>query len=646
MTTHNPASFAAFIISRLLKPLPGTTGGQAVSETEQAMDGDDWWWADDNAKVLELLALPEVWSAYPEAVAEVIGFIESMCDGPLIFRRVAAPRLEIEENRGGHGRFLHSLMNISCDLTKGEVSLGMRFHDGRTARNATFGGNYVRFRYREREITVDAEEGIHSYAIEPFDGGVRLVWRSRISFPGGTFNRKVHAGELTYRCTILSRSMFVDFEAELDIAPDVGISDVVLTFGCDKLSHNENHIRYEVLSAVSGSDATVVSKADGTDGLTVPMAGARYWSAYQTSHMAGFAAAIHSLPEDPSRVIALNAAAADDGLIWAVSEHRFDGRASGRLTARERKIITSGGFYADAVLYADVLARQLGLGERQGMAVDLSISYDYGAEINAIARCLRVLASDAAPQIADAPALRKRLEAGFLALNAAYDRYFVQPAHHDLSAVFSRSLAYVAFAHAELAGGEANAARRQSLREICDLIMGFEKINTGLDGAMQSGFVMGTDIDGLPYVDCHAACLLALVRGTDILGGDDWLGAIDRGLSAFCLDTQVVWDRKVDVVCVEFQDPAGVRHRTETFWNFKAGLCLQLFHALKSTQAPALRDIWTKHARRMETFEGILRNQIGQSVRTHEDGVEILTSMLSAETNSETQPWVALGLAG
>ena len=33
----------------------------AVTETEQLVDGDDWLWTDDNAKVLEFLSRPEIW---------------------------------------------------------------------------------------------------------------------------------------------------------------------------------------------------------------------------------------------------------------------------------------------------------------------------------------------------------------------------------------------------------------------------------------------------------------------------------------------------------------------------------------------------------------------------------------------------------
>ena len=32
-----------------------------MAETEEAVDGDRWFWADDNAKVLEFLALPALW---------------------------------------------------------------------------------------------------------------------------------------------------------------------------------------------------------------------------------------------------------------------------------------------------------------------------------------------------------------------------------------------------------------------------------------------------------------------------------------------------------------------------------------------------------------------------------------------------------
>lgn len=644
--------YADFIVSRLLKNLPSFPhANRAVAETALPIEGDDWYWADDNAKVLELLSLPSVWRAHPESVTEVVRFVCAMCDGPLIFRRIAAPRFSIEQNEGGQGRFLHSLMNVSCDLDRGEVALGMRFHDGRTAKNVTFGGNYVRFRHGLITHTIDAEDGIFRTAIEPFDDGVRLTWTSRIEYKKGLFSKlRTHVGDLTYTCTIVAQSMFVTLQAEFDINPGVELSDVVLTFGCDRLSHNDNNIRYETVSAESDGGSVRQSATQGGK-IDMPLKGATYWSIAQTSHMSGFASAIHSLPVEPARVVALKGQCnVMSWLHWVVAEHEFPGPRSGRITAAERKILTAGGFYGDTSLYAETMTRQCRLSDTGAPPTDFSVSYDYGAEINAMARCLRTLDAPDPPIAGDeAAVLRQELTSKLDILIAAYDSYFVKPARDDTSAVFSRSLAFVALAHIELLKAGHDGGRAAALRELCALIARFERPNTGVDGKPQSGFVMGSTVDALPYVDCHAPCLLALVRASTVLETDEWLEAIDRGLAAFCLDTQKFFflgDQKIDVVCVDFQDSRGHRHRLETFWNFKSGLCLQLFGALRASPHAGVQAVWEKNRLRIELLEIFMRARIDRSLRRHDDGVEILTSVLSAETNSETQPWVALGLVG
>jgi hypothetical protein len=651
MIPADPAPYARYMIACMLKRLPGFVGAQqAVSETEIPIEGDDWFWTDDNAKALEFLALPQVWRHYPEAVTQMVDFVCAMCEGPLIFRRISAPRLEVQEVSGGVGRFIHSFMNISCDLAKGVVTLGMRFHDGRTSRNAIFTGNYVRFAHGGRVHTVDAEAGIYDYAIETDAEGARLTWKSRIEIGKGLFGGRRHIGDLTYVCTIRACSMFVDFEAQLDLAPGVEVHDVTLSFGVDQLSHNDNGIRYEVVSAAQAEGPAVRHVAGVQPHFGLTLNRARYWSVYQTSHMAGFAAAIHSLPLGEANIAALSGRVSRKRLHWVTSEHLFPGPQRGSLRSGERKIITAGGLYADTELYASVFARRAALEDASQPPIDLSISYDYGAEINALARCLTALRGADSPIDAAQTARLTGIVSETLAkLLAAYDAHFTRPARTDPSAVFSRSLAYVAYARAAMLGSGGDPADAAALQELCELIAAFERVNPGLDGAPQSGFVMGTEVDALPFVDCHAACLLALVRGMTALGTETWMDAVDRGLNAFCLDTQRFFhlgERKIDVVCVDFQLRDGSRHRTETFWNFKAAICLQLFNALRASRIPALQAIWEKHRPRLELFEGLMRARITESFRHREEGVEILTSMLSMETNSETQPWVALALVG
>jgi hypothetical protein len=45
-------------------------------------------------------------------------------------------------------------------------------------------------------------------------------------------------------------------------------------------------------------------------------------------------------------------------------------------------------------------------------------------------------------------------------------------------------------------------------------------------------------------------------------------------------------------------------------------------------------------------FEMVMHRQIERSINERGDAIEIRTSIDAAETNSETQPWVMLGLLG
>jgi hypothetical protein len=162
---------------------------------------------------------------------------------------------------------------------------------------------------------------------------------------------------------------------------------------------------------------------------------------------------------------------------------------------------------------------------------------------------------------------------------------------------------------------------------------------------------MGVEHDALPYFDCHATCLLALVRGAEALASAEWLDAIDRGLTAFCLDSQRfefvgLGEHIIDVVAVDYLAPDGARHRLEGFWTYKAGLFLQLLSVLRASVSPHLQPLWAKHRGRLEILEAVARFRLERSLRRRDDGIEILTSMLSSETNSETQPWAALGMLG
>ena len=298
----------------------------------------------------------------------------------------------------------------------------------------------------------------------------------------------------------------------------------------------------------------------------------------------------HTLPRDPATLHALSVVCEKPGeLHWLVSQHLFPGPQAGRMVAAERKIITAGGFYDLPALYADTLARHARAADAGAPPIDLSISYDYGAELNAFARCYRVMASPAAP-FADV-ALLHDLRASVEHWNQVYQDRFIAASRTNRSAIFSRSLAFAAFAYADMFQATALPAYGECLREACTLILGFERENAGVDGTTQSGFVMGHENDAMPYVDCHSACLLALARGVALLDQPAWLASIDRGLAAFRIDTISIFflgTQKQDLVGVDYLSSNGSRRTLDTFWNFNSGLTLRLFAPCARRAMPGL----------------------------------------------------------
>lgn len=639
--------YADFIVSRLVRELPGS-GRRAVAETELPIDGDDWFWTDDNAKVLELLSLPHLWRRAPAAVSETLRFLLDMCQGPLVYRREGAPRLDVVENDGIRAKFIHSFMNVKADLDSGQVSLGMRFHDGRTAWNAIFGGNYIKLKLGGRPHTIELDNRPTEATIDVGEDGVVLEWKTAVATGAeGLFRRPVDVGAVTYRCEISPRTMFVRVTARFDIKPALDVSDVTLAFGWTGVSHGENGVRYEQVHALDATGQPVTARAEAE---AQDISGARYWSVVQKSQMSGFALAIHSIPSLASRVSALRCGwNADGSLDRIASEYVFRGKQAGHVEAAERKLITSGGFYADTPLYAELMAKEAARSDAAETPTDFSISYDYGAEIYALARCAVVLARE--PDIAgrETAEFRAEVDEKLRILLSAYETYFITPGFADRSILFSRSLAYVALAMGSLVEAGSPHITREAFERASELVASFESVNPGVDGRPQSGFLMGTFNDALPQVDCHAACLRALIKATEILDRTYWLDAIDRGLDSFCLTTEPLdmWgEPKSDIVAVDYLEATGKRHRLDTFWNFKAGLTLQLFADLRASSHPGLQRLAERHGGRIAIMEAVILQRIALSSSVHPDGVEVRTSTRAGETNSETQPWVALGLAG
>jgi hypothetical protein len=196
-----------------------------------------------------------------------------------------------------------------------------------------------------------------------------------------------------------------------------------------------------------------------------------------------------------------------------------------------------------------------------------------------------------------------------------------------------------------LATGE--AGYREEIARAVRVLLTFERNFQGPDGRTESAFLMGQVASAAPYVDCHSSALLALIRALPVLEDATLITSIDRGLEAYRVETTPIelGDlRKMDTVTVHWRTPEGQHVSRDAYWNFGAGLTLRVFKLLRQSPHPATQEIFERHRLPIEAAEAILHLQVRRALRERGPALEVLTGLLSAEGNSETQPWVALGL--
>jgi len=642
---------AEFIVRHLFRPLEVSEVARfsAVTETEHLVGGDNWFWLDDNAKVLEFMSRPEVWRRYPDETLEMLRFVRWMCQGPFMFRRVGTPRLE----RVGEGdglltgaQYVHSLMHVRRDLPKGMLAVGVRFHDIRTADNLLLSGNVVRFAYRGRRHSVVVADAIVEVDAAEHGDTLTLRHTSELSFTPRS--AALRLGRISYVYTFDARTMLFGVEVVLEVDPGADIADVELTVAHDQLSHGLNDVRYDTVAAEIPGAAPVTVTAAAPSRQRLAVAGASYYSMAQ-AEIAGFALAIHTAPRQPERLTELEVHVAQPGKLHLVRAcYRFPGPRRGeRLVIGEDKLLTAGGFYSRTAEYAALMQQAVAAKPAQRAALDYSVSYDYGAEINAFAKCFAV--SMAEPIVPVSRLDPAELRALFDQYTDYYFEHFVAGHYQGKNTIMSRQLAFVILGAATMYRATAEDGYRDQLRRLCEALLDFEVRFNDVACQPASGFPYGVGSHRSAFVDGHSSSLLALVQAFRYLPDPRFAAAIDRGLAGFCIETTTVMlDRpvKIDTVSTSIGDEHGNRYNENAYWNFNVGLALRLFAALRASPDPALQQIAARHSDRIELFELILHWQLRRSLTEREGSVELRTSIYSGETNSETQPWVMLGLLG
>ena len=438
--------------------------------------------------------------------------------------------------------------------------------------------------------------------------------------------------------------MLIDVEAALDLEPGREATDVVLTVGHDALDHPY----FTSIGADTQPTGKLLFSAGKRGPGIIGMDGALYYSIRQ-GFISGDALAIHTVPRGAAASLRFETEVRPAGKLHrAIATYAFPGSRRGeRLVAAEWKLITAGGFYNRVADYVGFVRDAVATQSAQQAAYDFSISYDYGVTINAFAKCFAVCASgDVMPQPSK---LVDELRSLFdLYLEYYFDLY-VNEHTRQPNTIFSRELAFVILGVVTMYRATGAEDYRRRLGRLCDVLLAFEVLFEDVAGDPASGFLMRLDSPRAAYVDCHSAALLALTQASRYISDPRLAAAIDRGLAGYFLETCRVDEggpRRVDTVSTMMIDGHGVRRSENPFWNFKVGMTLRFFNALRNATDPALQAIAARHSDRIELFEIILRRQLERSISEREDGIEIRGAETAAETNSETQPWVMLGLLG
>ena len=228
-----------------------------------------------------------------------------------------------------------------------------------------------------------------------------------------------------------------------------------------------------------------------------------------------------------------------------------------------------------------------------------------------------------------------------------YVRFYLDEYKSRPDAIFSRELAFAALGAAAMHRATGCPLYRRQLERLIDVLLEFEMRFESRAGIAASGFLMRKDNPNPAYLDCQSAALLALTQAARIIEDRGCLKSSSAG------SRPTGWRRRRSTSepaagstrsGMASPDAAGEIGET-AFWNFKAGLSLRFFGALRRSPNAAVQAIASRHRDRVAVFETVLRRQLAQAAAEH-GGASIPHLGCVGEANSETQPWVMLGLLG
>jgi len=629
------AGMAEFVVQNLAKPLDPTRPGSsiAIAETAERTNDTAWFWADDSGKTAELFAVPRLRDTYPHLADAALDYVLRLSPERIIQRRSAVPELRLVAGRPESFKAYNSFFNLTGNLKTGRVCPSIRFNDDRTRFLGEYNGNALRFRYGGRRQVVDVEDAITHCSID--EQPERIVFSHTSAIEARPLiGRRRHVCNLTYRYSLWKARPAIEVEAEITTLPGVTLQDVQLSTAFDQLTSGGNFD-----SAVVGVEGRYERRAPiGEPATKLHIGRADYLGINETRVVPGFAHGFHVRFHNGSELGDIVAEGSRSGRFHWIYPRYSLGRLAPQETRSisEDRLLTGGGYYREPDIYRRVLEDASKNGN-----IDPSMSYDIGAELNAVAVTL-LFSKQGRYRSAPAP---ERLEA----LKEWYDRHlaiYVEAHRPDEpgagAPVFIRGLSFVILSLDCMLRAFGSEQYGALLSSSVALLLRLECAVEG--GRGETVF----SVPQPPELDCHCSALLALARAA--VHGDPGhriSQAIHRALQGTLIlvaSAEQYGHPSPSFESLWIRSRAGIPPQDGGFWVFKLGVALRAFNAIRQVHAAGLLSLDGKVLAYMNELAEVARRGLFAVLRREGDAIEVLTSARSGETNSETQPWAALGL--
>lgn len=632
-------SMVSFVVRHLAKSIDPTQDRPvvAIAETPERFNDTAWFWVDDTGKTAELFAVPQVRNSHRELSDATLDYVLRLSPESIIQRRSAVPELKLVDKDPEHFRAYNSFFNLSGNLKAGQVCPSIRFNDNRTRPVADYSGNVVHLTFGWQRQSVDIESTIKRWSID--EHADRIVFSHTSEIHGAPrFGNSRHVCDVTYAYTLWQARPTIELSVSVEGA--ARITDIQVTTAVDQLTLGGS---FDTIVTGKRGQYETHSVPEGTKAI-LTKGGVDYISLFEGRVMPGFAVGVHASLRNGDLIKDIGAEGHQPGRYhWVYAHYRLGTLRKGETkTICEDRLLTGGGYYRRPDIYYDLTKH---VAARDG-DIDPSMSYDIGAELNAVAATI-LFAKRGLYTSPPSEQRRQELKAWF---DRHLDIYLALARPNDSGVeqrVFVRGLSFVILA-LDCMERAFEGEYRVRLDACVNLLVRLEVPVTG--GSEQSLFsTHSADDASPPELDCQGAALLALARAAYYGDTDRRIAnAIRRGLRAILMISASgeLYDQPAltyQTIVVRKQVNGG---REDTgYWNFKLGLALRAFKAIHRVQQLGKLQFDQDTCDYLGQLIDRTEEALQPSMRLEDGALEALTSQRSGETNSETQPWVALGLA-